>query len=78
MHNCLTPRRLRQTFVPFVFFLFLLTSLKGSFAQEPKAAVENTTVAAPIVSAGRAIESATAAGMTSVRVLQPLERMALK
>ena len=60
MHNCLTPRRLRQTFVPFVFFLLLLTSLKGSFAQEPKAAVENTPVAAPIVSTAQAIDSSPA------------------
>jgi hypothetical protein len=78
MHNCLTPRRLRQTFVPFVFFLLLLTSLKGSFAQEPKAAVENTTVAAPIVSTGQPIDSIPAASERENEQLFRLERVPIQ
>ena len=46
MHNCLTPR-LRQTLVSFGFFLLLLTSPQGSFAQNAKALPENITIAAP-------------------------------
>jgi hypothetical protein len=78
MHNCLTPRRLRQTFVPFVFFLLLLTSLKGSFAQEPKAAVENTPVAVPIVSTGQAIESSPAKSERESEQLFRLERVPIQ
>jgi hypothetical protein len=78
MHNCLTPRRLRQTFVPFVFFLLLLTSLNGSFAQEPKAAVENTGVAAPIVSTGQPIDSTPAASERESEQLFRLERVPIE
>src|SRR6476660_9446915 len=78
MHNCLTPRRLRQTFVPFLFFLLLLTSLKGSFAQETKAAVENTTVAAPIVSTGQPIDSNPAASERESEQLFRLERVPIE
>jgi hypothetical protein len=45
MHNCLTPRRLRQTLVSAVFLLLLLTSPQGSFAQDAKAVLGNTPVA---------------------------------
>ena len=78
MHNCLTPRRLRQTFVPFVFFLLLLTSLKGSFAQEPKAAVENTPVAASIASTGQPIDSTPAGGERESQQLFRLERVPIE
>lgn len=47
MHNCLTPRRLRQTLVSSVFFLLLLNAAQGSFAQDTKDALENRPIAAP-------------------------------
>lgn len=47
MHNCLTPRRLRPTLVSLVFFLLLLTSPQGLFAQNAKGVLENTPVAVP-------------------------------
>jgi hypothetical protein len=78
MHNCLTPRRLRQTFVPFVFFLLLLISLKSSFAQEPKVAVENTPVAIPIVSAAQVIDSSPADSERESQQLFRLERVPIE
>ena len=58
MHNCLTPRRLRQTLVSIIFFLVLVTIPHGLFAQDDKAALENKPIGTPIGSVTQDTESA--------------------
>lgn len=50
MHNCLTPRRLRQSWITIVFFTLLFSPTLGARAQDGAPRVETKPIALPVVS----------------------------
>jgi len=75
MHDCLTPRRLRQTFVSIVCFLFLLSVPQGSFAQNSNSSPEDKPIAAPVGAAAQESESRIANTASQNEQLFRLERV---
>jgi hypothetical protein len=75
MHDCLTPRRLRQTFVLSVCFLFLLSVPQASFAQNSSSSPQDKPIASPVSATAQKSESPVAVTASQNEQLFRLERV---